>query len=179
MSLQTKFVISGLNFYYDGHQALKGINLDLYANEINVVFGPAGGGKSTLLRLLNRLNDLVENTSMEGQILLDGEDIYAPDIDVVTLRRRVGMVFALPIPLPGTIRGNITYGPRLSGVHSKDRLDAIVERTLRQAALWDEVKTASMSRPWPSPAGSNNGSASPASSPWSRRSSFWTRPPPA
>jgi phosphate transport system ATP-binding protein len=119
---------------------LNDITLSIYANEILAIFGPAHSGRSTLLRTLNRLNDLIEGVLIDGQVLLDGEDIYAPGMDVVALRRRVGMVFALPIALPGTIRSNITYGPRLSGVHDKSRLDAIVERTLRQAALWDEVE---------------------------------------
>jgi phosphate transport system ATP-binding protein len=135
-----KIQINDLSVYYDGHRILKGITLSIYANEILAIFGPAHSGRSTLLRTLNRLNDLVEGVRMDGQVLLDGQDIYAPDMDVVALRRRVGMVFALPIPLPGTIRENITYGPRLAGVHTRDRLDDLVERTLIQAALWDEVR---------------------------------------
>jgi len=140
MPEKAKIVIEGLSFYYGSQRALKDINLTIYEREINVIFGPARSGKSTLLRLLNRLNDLVEDTRMTGRILLDGRDIYAPDVDVVELRRRVGMVFALPIPLPGTIRENITYGPRLKGVRDRERLDELVERSLRAAALWDEVK---------------------------------------
>ena len=140
MSDKAKIVIEDLNFYYGDQQALKDINLTIYEREINVIFGPARSGKSTLLRLLNRLNDLVEGTRMTGRILLDGQDIYAPDVDVVELRRRVGMVFALPIPLPGTIRENVTYGPRLKGVRDRRKLDELVERSLRAAALWDEVK---------------------------------------
>jgi len=138
-----KIQINDLSVYYDGHRALNDVTLSIHANEILVIFGPAHSGRSTLLRTLNRLNDLVDGVLIDGQVLLDGEDIYAPGMDVVALRRRVGMVFALPIPLPGSIRRNVTYGPRLSGrtasLH-KDRLDAIIERTLRQAALWDEVK---------------------------------------
>jgi phosphate transport system ATP-binding protein len=116
------------------------VSLDLPGNAITVLFGPAGGGKSTLLRLINRLNDLVEGTSRRGQVLLDGEDVYAPGVDVTALRRRVGMVFALPLPLPGTIRDNVVYGPRLAGVRDRGRLVEIAERSLRQAALWEEVK---------------------------------------
>ena len=135
-----KFQVNDLSVYYDGHRALNDVTLSIYANEILAIFGPAHSGRSTLLRTLNRLNDLMEGVLMDGQVLLDGEDIYAPDVDVVELRRRVGMVFALPIPLPGTIRENITYGPRLAGVHDKARMDDLAERTLIQAALWDEVK---------------------------------------
>jgi phosphate transport system ATP-binding protein len=116
------------------------VNLDLPERAITVVFGPASGGKSTLLRLVNRLNDLVEGTTRRGHVLLDGEDIYAPGVDVTALRRRVGMVFALPLPLPMSIRENVVYGPRLAGVRDRARLDELTERSLRQAALWEEVK---------------------------------------
>jgi len=139
-SLSPKFQIRDLTFRYDDHEALKHITLDIPAREIFVIFGPAQAGKSTLLRLLNRLNDLVDGTQMEGQILLDGEDIYAPGYDVIELRRRVGMVFALPIPLPGTIRENLTYGPRLSGIRDPQELEQRVRESLERAALWDEVK---------------------------------------
>jgi phosphate transport system ATP-binding protein len=141
MSSQPKISIQDLTFSYNGadRPALTGINLDIQSNEITVLFGPSQSGKSTLLRLLNRLNDLVEGITMTGQILLNGQDIYAPGVNVVELRRRVGMVFALPIPLPATIRENITYGLRLSGVRDRHRLEEIVERSLRAAALWDEV----------------------------------------
>lgn len=141
MSEQAKLLIESLTFYYDsGPPALRNVNLTIYAHEILVIFGPALSGKSTLLRLLNRLNDLVYGTRMEGRILLDGKDIYAPGVNVTELRRRVGMVFALPIPLPTTIRGNVTYGPRLAGERDRARLDELTERSLRAAALWDEVK---------------------------------------
>lgn len=140
MMKPVKIQVNDLSVYYDGHRALNDITLPIMANEILAIFGPAHSGRSTLLRTLNRLNDLIDGVLIDGQVLLDGEDIYASGVDVVTLRRRVGMVFALPIPLPGTIRSNITYGPRLSGLHDKGHLDAIVERTLRQAALWDEVR---------------------------------------
>ncbi|TEU11382.1 MAG: phosphate ABC transporter ATP-binding protein [Anaerolineales bacterium] len=141
MSSQPKISIQNLTFSYNGTDlsALTDINLDIQSNEITVLFGPAQSGTSTLLRLLNRLNDLIEGTTMTGQILLDGQDIYAPGVNVVELRRQVGMVFALPIPLPATIRENITYGPRLSGVRDQHRLAEMVERSLRAAALWDEV----------------------------------------
>jgi phosphate transport system ATP-binding protein len=141
MSSQPKISIQNLTFSYNGTDlpALTDINLDIQSNEITVLFGPAQSGTSTLLRLLNRLNDLIEGTTMTGQILLDGQDIYAPEVNVVELRRRVGMVFALPIPLPATIRENIIYGPLLSGVEDRHHLAETVERSLRAAALWDEV----------------------------------------
>jgi len=138
---EPKFSIRHLCYFYEQNKpALKDVTFDIPARQITVIFGPARGGKTTLLRLLNRLNDRVPNTRMSGRILLDGEDIYAPDVDVVKLRRRVGMVFALPIPLPGSIRENVIYGPRMAGVRERSRLDEILNRALVQAALWDEVK---------------------------------------
>jgi len=135
-----KFTIRNLTFSFDGKVALRDINLEIPPHQVTVVFGPSQAGKSVLLRTLNRLNDLIEGTSMEGQVLLDGEDIYAPGVNVVALRRRVGMVFAVPIPLPGSIRENVTYGLKLAGVHDQRTLDEALERSLRAAALWDEVK---------------------------------------
>jgi phosphate transport system ATP-binding protein len=138
--MEAKIHIENVTYSYEGKTALRGVTLDLPAHAVSVVFGPAGGGKSTLLRLINRLNDLVDGARMTGRILLSGEDIYAPGYHVPTLRRRVGMVFALPLPLPGTIRENVTYGPRLAGERDRRTLDELVERSLGQAALWDEVK---------------------------------------
>jgi len=126
--------------YADGTESLRDINMGIRANAITVLFGPAGGGKSTLLRCLNRLNDLTEVKAASGRILLDGDDILDPKTDVIALRRRVGMVFARPVVLPLTLRGNLTYGLELAGEKRKSRLDEAVERSLRQAALWDEVK---------------------------------------
>jgi phosphate transport system ATP-binding protein len=126
--------------YSDGVESLRGITLDIFARQINVLLGPAGGGKSTLLRAINRLNDLVDVVEQMGRILLDGEDIYAAGVDVTALRRRVGIVFARPVPLPMTIRQNLHYGPQLAGLGDRRRLDQLAERSLRQAALWDEVK---------------------------------------
>ena len=141
MNLEPKIQIEDLFILYsDGVESLRGITLDLYARQINVLFGPAGGGKSTLLRALNRLNDLVDVVKQSGRITLDGQDIYAPETDVIALRRRVGMVFARPVPLPMTIRQNLHYGPQVAGLRDRRRLDELAERSLQQAALWDEVK---------------------------------------
>jgi phosphate transport system ATP-binding protein len=141
MDLEVKIQIENLGIRYsDDVESLRGITLDLYARQINVLFGPAGGGKSTLLRALNRLNDLVDVKRQDGRISMDGEDIYAPGVDVIALRRRVGIVFARPVPLPMTIRQNMYYGPQLAGVNNRRRLDELAERSLRQAALWDEVQ---------------------------------------
>jgi len=126
--------------YADGAEPLRGVNFDVQANCITVLFGPAGGGKSSLLRCLNRLNDLAEVRSLRGKILLDGENILDPRLDVIALRRKVSMVFARPVTLPFSIRGNLTYGLEVMGEKRRSRLDDAVERSLRQAALWDEVK---------------------------------------
>ena len=126
--------------YSDGTESLRDVSLDIPAHQITVLFGPAGGGKSTLLRTLNRLNDLVESVRVTGHIYLDGEDILRPGLNVVALRRRVGIVFAQPVPLPFSIRKNLTYGLELAGERHAGRLSSAVERSLRQAALWEEVK---------------------------------------
>ncbi len=135
-----KVRIQGVSYWYAGKASLEGITMEIPDRAITVLFGPAGGGKTTLMRLINRLNDMVDETHMTGRILLDGEDVYAPGTDVQRLRRRVGMVFALPLPLPGTIRENVLYGPRMAGERDATRLSGIVERSLRHAALWAEVK---------------------------------------
>ena len=135
----TKIQVEDVTYAYGDQEVLRGITTAAPARSITVFFGPAGGGKTTLLRLINRLNDLVDNTRLTGRILLDGQDIYGPEISVPDLRRRVGMVFALPLPLPGPIRDNVLYGPRLAGLRDCKQLDEIVERSLTQAALWDEV----------------------------------------
>lgn len=135
-----KIAIQDVSYWYGDTRALDRISLDVPAKAISVFFGPAGGGKTTLLRLINRLNDLLDDTQMSGQILMDGENMYGSSVDVPRLRRRVGMVFALPLPLPGTVRANVTYGPQLAGLRDRARLDEIIERSLIQAALWDEVK---------------------------------------
>ena len=136
-----KIIIENLSLQYsDGTESLRNINLGIRANAITVLFGPAGGGKSSLLRCLNRLNDLTEVKTVSGRILLDGEDVLDPKTDVIALRRKVGMVFARPVVLPMSIRENLTYGLEVMGEKKKSRLEDAVERSLKQAALWDEVK---------------------------------------
>lgn len=134
-----KMRVVGLNFYYGAFRALADINLDFPENKITAIIGPSGCGKSTLLRTLNRMSDLVPHARMEGQVILDGENINTRDVDVVNIRRRVGMVFQRPNPFPKSIYDNVTYGPRLLGVRDKKVLDEIVAKSLRRAALWDEV----------------------------------------
>jgi phosphate transport system ATP-binding protein len=129
-----------LNFYYGDKRALKDINISCAEKHVTAIIGPSGCGKSTFIRSLNRMNDVLMGIRVEGRVLLDGEDIYAPGTDVVALRRKVGMVFQKPNPFPKTIYDNIAYGLRINGFRKKHKLDAIVERSLRQAALWDEVK---------------------------------------
>lgn len=134
-----KFLISNLDLYYDDFQALKGINMTVEKNKITAFIGPSGCGKSTFLKSLNRMNDLVTGCRITGKILLDDQDIYN-GMDVNTLRKRVGMVFQKPNPFPMSIYDNIAYGPRTHGIRSKVKLDEIVEKSLRDAAIWEEVK---------------------------------------
>lgn len=129
-----------MNLYYGNNHALKNINLDIYENQITAFIGPSGCGKSTYLKTLNRMNDLVPNVTINGKVLIDGEDIYDPKVDTTLLRKKVGMVFQQPNPFPMSIYDNIAYGPRIHGIKGKAELDAIVEKSLRGAALWDEVK---------------------------------------
>jgi phosphate transport system ATP-binding protein len=137
-----KLVVENLSVQYpDGTESLRHISLSIPAKAITVLFGPAGGGKSTLLRTFNRLNDLVEGVRYQGRVLLDGEDILSPETDVVHLRRRVGMVFAQPVPLPMTIRENMQYGLKLAGERRRGNLEGAMEQALKDAALWDEVET--------------------------------------
>ena len=137
---QDKILIEHLNLWYGSFQALKDINLRLPANEITAFIGPSGCGKSTLLKSLNRMNDLVEGCRIEGTVTLDGEDIFSRKMDVNLLRKRVGMVFQKPNPFPMSIYDNVAYGPRTHGIRSRVKLDEIVEKSLRGAAIWDEVK---------------------------------------
>jgi phosphate transport system ATP-binding protein len=134
-----RFAIQELCLFYGDSQALRGIGTEIYANEITALIGPSGCGKSTFLRCLNRMNDLIPNVRVTGQVLLDGQDVCTTT-DVVELRRRVGMVFQRPNPFPKSIYENVVYGPRLNGLREGNALDEIVERSLKGAALWDEVK---------------------------------------
>jgi phosphate transport system ATP-binding protein len=137
---QTKLSARSVSFFYGTKQALKDISLDIPANQVTAFIGPSGCGKSTFLRCFNRMNDLIDGSRLEGEIFLDDEDIYAPEVDVVGLRKEIGMVFQKPNPFPMSIYDNVAYGPRIHGVKKRTELDEIVEKSLRQAALWDEVK---------------------------------------
>ncbi len=135
----SKFNVKDLDLYYSGFHALKDINLEIPQNEITAFIGPSGCGKSTFLKCLNRMNDLVEGCRITGGVTLDGEDIYGA-MDINLLRKRVGMVFQKPNPFPMSVYDNIAFGPRTHGIHSKGKLDEIVERSLKQAAIWEELK---------------------------------------
>ncbi|BCV25369.1 phosphate import ATP-binding protein PstB [Gelria sp. Kuro-4] len=137
---QVKIKTEHLNLFYGKFHALKDISLDIRGNTVTALIGPSGCGKSTFLRSLNRMNDIIEGVRIEGQVLFDGTNIYNPDTDVVALRKRIGMVFQRPNPFPMSVYDNIAYGPRIHGERNRARLDEIVERSLTQAALWDEVK---------------------------------------
>ncbi|MFH1138443.1 MAG: phosphate ABC transporter ATP-binding protein PstB [Pseudomonadota bacterium] len=132
-------IVRDLNFYYGDFMALKGVSLDIMRNRITALIGPSGCGKSTFLRLLNRMNDLIPKTRVEGVLNFDGASIYGPGVDPVDVRRRIGMVFQKPNPFPKSIFNNVAYGPRLQGIRERARLDEIVEKALKGAALWDEV----------------------------------------
>ena len=134
-----KFDIGHLNLHYGDFHALKDVNMKIEANKITAFIGPSGCGKSTFLKTLNRMNDLVENCKIDGNVLLDGKDIFK-EMDEITLRHRVGMVFQQPNPFPKSVYDNVAYGPRIAGIKKKSQLDEIVERSLRQAAIWDELK---------------------------------------
>lgn len=135
-----KIATENLNFYYDKFHALKDININIGEKKITAFIGPSGCGKSTFLRTLNRMNDLISNVKVEGKVLIDNADIYNRDVDVVALRKKVGMVFQSPNPFPMSIYENVAYGPKIHGVKNKNNLNEVVERSLRQAALWEEVK---------------------------------------
>lgn len=135
------FSVQNLDFYYGDARALSNINLDIMPNEVTALIGPSGCGKSTFLRCLNRMNDTISGTRVEGKIILNGEDVYSKNMDVVELRKRVGMVFQKPNPFPQSVYDNVAFGPRVLGLtHNRADLEETVERSLRQAALWDEVK---------------------------------------
>ena len=137
---QDKISVKNLNFYYGKTEVLKDLSIKVKANEILSVFGPANSGTTTLLRTMNRMTDLVFGSRIEGEILLDSKNIHSPDVSVTELRRKVGMVFEVPAPLPMSIFNNIAYGPRLNDIKNKASLEEIVEKSLRMAVLWDEVK---------------------------------------
>ncbi|MGZ8839710.1 MAG: phosphate ABC transporter ATP-binding protein PstB [Candidatus Aminicenantales bacterium] len=136
----SKIQARNLDFYYGDVRALKNVTIDCYDRKVTAIIGPSGCGKSTFIRTLNRMNDVIAGTRVEGTILLDGKDINAPDVDVVELRRRVGMVFQKPNPFPKSIFDNIAYGLRINGLRDRRKLEETVERSLRGAALWEEVK---------------------------------------
>ena len=138
--MRTLIEIERLNLHYGDFHALKNVTLDIPERAVTAFIGPSGCGKSSLLRTLNRMNDLIPGTRIEGRIRIDGTDIYSPEVDVETLRKKVGMVFQQPNPFPKSIYDNVAFGPRLHGIRKKSRLDEIVEASLRAAALWDEVK---------------------------------------
>lgn len=140
MDSNIKMKVNNLDLFYGEFQALKMINMEIKEKEITALIGPSGCGKSTFLRTLNRMNDLVDGVKIQGEILLDGSDIYAKNLDVTDLRKRVGMVFQKPNPFPMSIYENIVYGPKAQGIRNKEELNAIVEKSLKRAALWDEVK---------------------------------------
>ncbi|MDF2673169.1 MAG: pstB [Clostridiales bacterium] len=138
--METKIKIEGMDFYYGDFKALINVNMNIYSNQITAFIGPSGCGKSTFLRTLNRMNDFIEGTKTEGKVIFDGMDLYSKQIDPVELRRRIGMVFQRPNPFPKTIYENIVYGLKNNGVKKKEILDEIVEKTLKDVALYDEVK---------------------------------------
>jgi phosphate transport system ATP-binding protein len=139
MSQNTNISVKNLELYYGDNKALNGINIDIVENEVTAFIGPSGCGKSTFLRTLNRMNDLIDNVKITGVIKIDGEDIYKSD-DVIKLRTKVGMVFQKPNPFPMSIYDNVAYGPKVQGIRDKKELDKIVQRSLKDAAIWDEVK---------------------------------------
>jgi phosphate transport system ATP-binding protein len=139
-ALDAKMMLDSVSVSYKSFLAIADIRMSIYTNKITAIIGPSGCGKSTLLRALNRMNDLTPGARLTGHVLLDGEDVYAPSVDVVDVRRRVGMVFQRPNPFPKSIYDNVAYGPRLYGRLGRSELDGIVEHSLKQAALWDEVK---------------------------------------
>lgn len=139
-ALPVKMVVDDLSIYYGKFRAIRTVSMNIPKNRITALIGPSGCGKSTLLRSLNRMNDLIHDSRVEGRVLLDGQDIYDPNVDVVDIRQRVGMVFQRPNPFPMSVFDNVAYGPRLYGIRKKGILEEIVEKSLRQAAVWNDVK---------------------------------------
>ena len=140
METNTIIELKNVNFYYGENRALTDITMDFEKNKITALIGPSGCGKSTLLRLLNRMNDLIHGTRVEGEIIFEGVNVYSPDVDPVDVRRKIGMVFQKPNPFPKSIFNNVTYAPRLAGMMKRSDLEFLVEESLKQAALWEEVK---------------------------------------
>ncbi|MBF0495549.1 MAG: phosphate ABC transporter ATP-binding protein [Deltaproteobacteria bacterium] len=132
--------VRDLDFYYGDIKALRGVSLNIKRNQVTALIGPSGCGKSTFLRLLNRMNDLIPGTRVEGQVMFEGQNLYDEDVNPVDIRRRIGMVFQKPNPFPKSIFNNVAYGPRLTGIKDKKKLDELVVRSLKQAAIWEEVK---------------------------------------
>ena len=158
--------IKRLNFFYGPTQALFNINMNITEKQVTALIGPSGCGKSTFLRTINRMNDIIDGARVQGEVLIDGQDIYDPSIDVVDLRRRVGMVFQKSNPFPKSIFDNVAYGPRIHGIRNRAELDEIVEKRLKRAGLWDEVKgPPGQASRWTFPAASSSGYASHARSP--------------
>jgi len=139
-AINAKVSVRALTGHFGNKTVLRDLNLEVFPNESLAIIGPASSGKTTFLRCLNRLNDLHQEFSLSGQVLLEGQDIYGPGVDVVALRRRMGMVYAVPVPLPWSMYDNIVYGPRLAGIRDRRVLDELVETSLKAAVLWDEVK---------------------------------------
>jgi phosphate transport system ATP-binding protein len=167
----SKIETHDLQFYYGDFEALHGITMRIEERRITAFIGPSGCGKSTFLRCFNRMNETIPGTRIIGQVLLDDRDVYAPDVDVVALRRRVGMVFQRPNPFPQSIYDNVAFGPRVLGLARGSELDDLVEQSLRAAALWDEVKDKLRSSAFDLSAGERSGCASRGCWPSSRRSS--------
>jgi len=142
VTVEKNFIIrtKNVDFFYGAFRALSDVTVDFEKNKVTALIGPSGCGKSTLLRLLNRMNDLIDGTRVEGEILFEGRNIYAPDVDPVEIRQRIGMVFQKPNPFPKSIFNNITYAPKLAGIRDRGEIEALVEASLKQAVLWDEVK---------------------------------------
>jgi phosphate transport system ATP-binding protein len=140
MTAPTVYEVSNLDVFYGSYKAVRGVNMTIRKNQITAFIGPSGCGKTTVLRCLNRMNDLIPGARIEGKVLYHGIDLYGPDVSATEVRRRVGMVFQKPNPFPKSIYDNIAYGPRINGIRDRKKLDEIVERSLRSAALWDEVK---------------------------------------
>ncbi|MCR4441142.1 MAG: phosphate ABC transporter ATP-binding protein PstB [Peptococcaceae bacterium] len=139
MERNYKITVKNLDLYYGERQALKNVSMDIKANSVTALIGPSGCGKSTFIRTLNRMNDLIAEVRIKGEVAIDGKNVYGDDVDVVSLRKRVGMVFQNPNPFPMTVYDNVAYGPRIHGIKDRRKLGEIVEKSLRQAALWDEV----------------------------------------